>query len=60
MVQPATSNSPKNWNDLWEPQNKERWEKKASARINCTGNETVDCAATKPMDWDMWQPSKKR
>lgn len=59
MVQPKTANSPKNWNDLWEPQNKERWIKKAAERINSV-EDTTEGAVNRPMDWDMWQPSKKR
>ncbi|MEZ0574492.1 hypothetical protein [Halodesulfovibrio aestuarii] len=60
MVQPNTANSPKNWNDLWEPQNKERWIKKAAERTSRAGDTTDAYAVNRPMDWDMWQPSKKR
>ena len=60
MVQPKTNNSPKDWNDMWEPQNKERWIKRAAQRVNCTDDETGVCAEDKPIDWDMWQPSKQR
>ncbi|SIN76479.1 hypothetical protein [Halodesulfovibrio marinisediminis] len=60
MVQPKTENSPKDWNDLWEPHNKERWMKKAAERISHEGETTEECPVNRPMDWDMWQPSKKR
>lgn len=60
-MQPTTDNSPMNWNDLWEPHNKERWAKKATARINCTKEDaSSECIKNKPADWDMWQPSRKR
>lgn len=60
MVQPKTANCPKDWNDLWEPQNKDRWIKKAAERMNNTERVTEEIATNKPMDWDMWQPCKKR
>lgn len=60
MVQPKTANCPKDWNDLWEPQNKERWIKKAAERMNNTERASEEIATNKPMDWDMWQPCKKR
>ena len=60
MVQPKTANAPKNWNDLWEPQNKDRWIKKAAERISCANETKDESAVNRPMDWDMWQPSKKR
>ena len=61
MADTKTENCPKDWNDLWEPQNKERWAKKAAERVTCSEDDTTGaCAEDKPIDWDMWQPSKKR
>ena len=60
MTQLNTTTSPKDWNDLWQPHNKERWIKKAAERANCAENRSSAEAVNRPMDWDMWQPSKKR
>lgn len=57
---PKTDNSPKNWNELWEPHNKERWAKKAAARINTRRDVSDEYSENKPSEWDMWQPSRKR
>ena len=59
MVESTKENSPKNWNELWEPQNAARWEQRAATRKirSDTGKKH---AHIPPMGWDMWQPSKKR